>query len=355
MGSLEERLSNSLHGGARVRGNTALDILTGRTPDYRFEPAPLTDHSSVAVSSQSTMIYLRERPAPENPTQRFRIARPAPPQRSRVSPKLRRYAVLAALVLGGLVAWRSWQHDSSLVGPVVARAADPVAMPAALPSAELTPAPIAELPLAAPEAVPNLPLATVPVPASELRLLMDQRFAPSTPLWPADPDATIWRGDGAYRLRASRPAHFVAVSIAGTDNIGDTIVTASFHKTGGPAGGGYGLIVRDQGPAPRDGENQLGHFYVFEAGDKGQFGVWLRDDDHWVDMLTWTPTDAVHIGTASNELTVAAIGDQISFLINGIPVASQVDTVLHTGAIGIFTGGDGNEVALEHIAVRVPH
>jgi hypothetical protein len=187
-----------------------------------------------------------------------------------------------------------------------------------------------------------------------LRVLVDERFASSRTAWPGDPESTVWRGDGAYQLRASHPGRFVAVGMAGTDDIGDTIVTASFHKTGGPPGGGYGLILRDQGPDPRDGENQLGHFYVFEVGDQGEFGVWLRDEDGWVDLLTWTPTDAIHAGTASNELTVAAIGERMSFLINGIPVASQVDTVLHTGSVGIFAGGDDNQVAVEHFAVRVP-
>src|SRR5205807_10022533 len=48
------------------------------------------------------------------------------------------------------------------------------------------------------------------------------------------------------------------------------------------------------------------------------------DTDRWVDLLTWTPTDAIKPGTASNELTVGATGDRLTFLINGIPVASEV-------------------------------
>ena len=48
--------------------------------------------------------------------------------------------------------------------------------------------------------------------------------------------------------------------------LGDLIVSATFRKTGGPPGGGYGLVVRDQGPDPRDGVNQNMNAYVLETG-----------------------------------------------------------------------------------------
>ena len=49
------------------------------------------------------------------------------------------------------------------------------------------------------------------------------------------------------------------------------MVSATFRKTGGPPGGGYGLVIRDQGPAPRDGVNQNDEAYVMEAGDQGEY------------------------------------------------------------------------------------
>jgi len=114
------------------------------------------------------------------------------------------------------------------------------------------------------------------------------------------------------------------------------------------------LLVRDATETPRDGRNQFGRYYVFEVGDRGEVGVWLRDGDRWVDLMTWTASDAVHPGSTANELTVTAIGERLSFLVNGIPVASQTDTLLHAGAAGIFVGGDGNEVALDRVVVRTP-
>ena len=71
-------------------------------------------------------------------------------------------------------------------------------------------------------------------------------------------------------------------------------------KLGGPDGGGYGIIVRDQRQGPRDGSSQDGRYYVLEVGDKGEVGIWRRDGDHWVDLLPWQHSDAVKTGTAPN-------------------------------------------------------
>ena len=87
---------------------------------------------------------------------------------------------------------------------------------------------------------------------------------------------------------------------------------------------------------------------------RSRLGVWLRDEDQWIDLLSWSASDAVRPGFGSNELTVSANGDQLSFLVNGVPVASQTDGVLHSGKPGIFVGGDGNQVTLDRVVVRIP-
>jgi hypothetical protein len=187
-------------------------------------------------------------------------------------------------------------------------------------------------------------------------VLLDERFASSERGWANNPTGVAWLADGAYHLFARQTARFVAVSVPGTQGLEDVVVSGHFRKTGGPAGGGYGLIVRDQVVAAErgDGQSQTGPFYVFEVGDKGELGIWLRDGDHWVDLLPWTASDAVRPGLEANDLTVSAIGDRLSFLANGVPVATQLDTVLHHGGVAIFTGGDGNRVALDRLTVRTP-
>jgi multidrug resistance efflux pump len=182
----------------------------------------------------------------------------------------------------------------------------------------------------------------------------DEHFTDNARGWTSNSQGTAWIADGMYHLVPRQAAQFVGVSIPGTENAGDIVVSGTFHKTGGPAGGGYGLILRDQDVA-RDGLRQNGLFYVFEVGDKGEIGLWLHDGDHWVDLVPWTPAAAVNPGTgASNELSVKAVGDELTFTVNGHKVATQTDTQLHHGAAGIFAGGDGNQVAVGRLTVATP-
>src|SRR5207237_1072573 len=98
----------------------------------------------------------------------------------------------------------------------------------------------------------------------------------------------------------------------------------------------------DQRTSPGHGLAQDGHFYVLEVGDRGEVGIWRRDDDHWVDLLPWTSSEAVRQGNDTNTLEVWAIGQRLTLLVNGVQVASQVDAALATGGVGVFAGGDGN-------------
>jgi hypothetical protein len=93
---------------------------------------------------------------------------------------------------------------------------------------------------------------------------------------------------------------------------------------------------------------------VFEAGDLGEFGIWRRDLDHWVDLVPWTRTSAVRPGGSPNELTVRATGNHFVFTVNSIQIADVDDDELDAGSVGVFVGGDDNEVALDHFAVQAP-
>lgn len=183
---------------------------------------------------------------------------------------------------------------------------------------------------------------------------MDLRFVGGpADNWMENPPIAGW-SDGAYRLQAHQPTQFVAISVPLIQVTSDVVVSATFRKTGGPPGGGYGVIVRDQGPLPRDGLNQDMNAYVLEAGDLGEFGVWRRVGDHWVDLVPWTRSSNVRPGGSPNDLLVRAIGDSLTFTINGARVASVQDDALTSGAVGVFVGGDYNEVALDHFAVQLP-
>jgi hypothetical protein len=207
---------------------------------------------------------------------------------------------------------------------------------------------------AQPTAAPTAPSEAVATAPTDSRVLLEESFSDNARGWPNDAQGVASVTGGTYRILPRQAGQFVAIGAPTPDVFGDTVVNATFRKLGGPAGGGYGVIVRDQGPGPRDGQNQLGRYYVLEVGDKGEIGIWRRDGDRWIDILPWERSDAVRPGNAVNELTVRAIGDRLSLSVNGAEAASVTDATLPAGGVGAFVGGDGNQVALEHFAVQVP-
>lgn len=195
---------------------------------------------------------------------------------------------------------------------------------------------------------------TTPTGPTMSSAVFEERFLDNRHAWPSDRQSTAWFGDGGYRLSAREPGRFVAVGAPIDRPLADVVVTGRFRKVGGPPGGGYGLIVRDQGTRARDGIDQGGRYYVLEVGDRGEVGIWRREEDHWVDLLPWTPSDAVLPGGAANELTVRAIGARLTFLVNGVQVAAAEDSALAAGGVGAFLGGDANEGLLEWLVVQTP-
>ncbi len=304
---------------------------------------------------------------PSAPTQ-------TPPSKFRTRPSLRLIgvgtavglvflALLALVLLPGLTAPKSTPAVSPLE-PVATATRVQVA------AARATSAPTLDIrPTPPPVVVPTTPPTVVPAtpttpPTSAARpttviaaanTLVNLRFASGpAPRWLENPPYASW-SDGAYRLHAKDSGNFVAAGIPLDRAFSDVLVSATFRKTGGPPGGGYGLIVRDQGPEPRDGVNQQGSFYVFEAGDRGEYGIWRRDGDHWVDLVPWTQSNSVRPGGSPNSLTVEALGTKLMLNINGIGVASVEDDAIASGGLGLFVGGDNNEVALDYFSVSLPN
>jgi LPXTG-site transpeptidase (sortase) family protein len=194
----------------------------------------------------------------------------------------------------------------------------------------------------------------VAAPVPSVTALLDEDFADNRMSWPDNSGSTAWRAPGGYRLAPREPNRFVAIGAPVNLPLRDVVMTARFRKVGGPPGGGYGLIVRDQDPGLRDGIRQDGRYYVLEVGDQGEVGVWRRERDQWVELLPWTPSNAVQRSDAPNDVEVWATGSRMTLLVNGVQVASQLDDALPAGGVGVFVGGDGNDVSLERLVVRAP-
>jgi hypothetical protein len=193
-----------------------------------------------------------------------------------------------------------------------------------------------------------------PVTPTPFRTLLDERFIEFPDRWPHDPGATAWLPDGTYRLSVRGPDPGVVVHAPVEELLDDVLVTATFRKASGPFGGGYGVIVRNEAPTSEDGVETMGRCFLFEVGDRGEVGIWRRDEQRWVDLVPWTPSTAARRGDGTNELTVRAMGPRLTFLVNGTQVAEMEDPAPSRGRVGIFAGGLRNEVIVEQILIQVP-
>lgn len=191
--------------------------------------------------------------------------------------------------------------------------------------------------------------------AEKFATVVDERFANKTRGWADDPNAAAWFDpDGlGYRVATTSPGRFVALGVPGRNDFADVVISATFRKTAGPSGGGYGLIVHDQQPGDRDGTNQSGSYYVFEVSDRGEYGVWQRDGSRWIEPMAWTASDAVRPGGAENQLSVAAVGETMTFSVNGTAL-TQIDSKLRGGGVGVYVAGDGDKFLVDHLTVRAP-
>ena len=276
---------------------------------------------------------------------------PAVPAQPRVLAVGLTLAVLAGATLTWLGGARDLPAPGLLGTPTAAQKVSTPREPVLEPAATSTPPLVGtaqETPAATTLAGLQL---TQAAPTSGPHVLLDERFTDNSRGWPNDPEGTAWLAGGAYHLATRQARQFVALGAPLPELLRDVVVNATFHKVSGPDGGGLGIIVRDQGPGPRDGASQTGRYYVLEVGDRQEVGIWRRETDHWVDLVPWQHADMVRPGKATNTISVRAFGEQLSLVVNGAEAARASDSALDAGRVGIFVGGDQNQVLLESYSV----
>jgi len=234
--------------------------------------------------------------------------------------------------------------EQPIVLPTLQRArlenATPTSQPTALPTSTTAPTQV---------------VANVPAAPPATRVLFAERFVNPLAGWPHAPDGNAWFTNGRYEIAAREPGRFVAIEAPLGGSVGDVVLSGRFRKMGGPSGGGYGFVVRSQAAGRLDGENQAGKYIVAEVSDRGDIGIWQRDETRWIDILPWTQTSAVHQGLETNELLLATQGNGLRFVVNGVEVANDTYTAIPAeGGVGVFVGGDLNQVSLEWLIVEAP-
>ncbi len=345
--------------------------LNGHHPIRPALAAPASSSAAAEQPPSSSVAPVRTVQHVEPPT-----AAPASPSTEvpAARPRLATRVIVAVLFGGLLGLFGLPRLIPTFELPTIAPAAQPLATlaptlpPAVPPTQAPTLAPVVpptQAPTLAPTTPPtSAPTATtaptqvvinVPVAPAPTRVLFAERFVSPLAGWPHAPDGNAWFANGRYEMRAREPGRFIAIETPLGGPVGEVSLSARFRKTGGPPGGGYGFVVRNQGTARLDGETQQGKYIVVEVSDRGDIGIWQRDETRWIDIVPWTMSSAVHQGLDPNELLLTTQGRSLRFVVNGVEVANTTyNAIPAEGGVGVFVGGDLNEVSLEWLIVERP-
>jgi hypothetical protein len=155
-------------------------------------------------------------------------------------------------------------------------------------------------------------------------------FSASTSGWLAESDASaeVTYHDGVMRILIKAP-NSLAWASAERD-FSDLRLTVEATQAGGPDDNEYGVIVRMQDPD---------HFYLFSISGDGYYQASKYDDDGRVVLGDdWLPSDAIHLGAATNLLEVVCRGRTMTFSVNGVQLVETQDSSYSRGDIGLYAG-----------------
>jgi hypothetical protein len=189
-------------------------------------------------------------------------------------------------------------------------------------------------------------------PAAFFQVVVDERFDGGAPGWANDPRTGVRLVPAGYRLTPPIDNQVLVIGAPVESSLRDVLIGATFRKLGNASGGVFGLFLRDNGPGPRDGRNQGGHYYVAQVDDRGEVGIWRREREGWVELAPWTPSASLRPAPASNDVSFEVVGGRLTFIVNGTPAASAHDTVLDHGGVGLIAAGIGNDVLVERYVVH---
>jgi hypothetical protein len=148
--------------------------------------------------------------------------------------------------------------------------------------------------------------------------------------WQAESDASAEVGyhEGMMRILVKAPNRLAWAS-AGCE-------CSNFHlaveatQVSGPDDNEYGVLVRMQDPE---------HFYRFSISGDGYYLVSKYDGGEWVALNDdWTPSDAIHLGSAVNLLEIVCQGAAMTFLVNDVELVQVEDSTYSRGDIGLYAG-----------------
>jgi len=130
----------------------------------------------------------------------------------------------------------------------------------------------------------------------------------------------------------------------------DVIISVTADKKGGPDDNDFGIICRYQDET---------NFYYGVISSDGYYGILqVLDGEQYLlssDALEYS--DAIHQGSASNEIGFDCIGDTLSLYANGVLLAEARDSSFTGGDVGLIAGTydiPGTDILFDDFLVEAP-
>ena len=97
--------------------------------------------------------------------------------------------------------------------------------------------------------------------------------------------------------------------------------------------------------------------YIFGVNTVGQFEFKRKTPSGLIPIINFTPSSAINLG-GTNVLEIKAIGPKFELSINGVKVATPIDSNFSSGGIGFYASTYGGASSLEanfdNLLIRQP-
>lgn len=154
--------------------------------------------------------------------------------------------------------------------------------------------------------------------------------------------------NGRYVIDVEAKQSFIYYSSPDMDDVGDSYVAVSAHRTSGAENVDYGLVFQRSD----DG------YYYFGIADVGQYTL-LRYDGEWTTLIDWTDTNTIRSGEV-NRLSLRRVGNTLVLHINGewVTTYEDTDSTIKAGVGGVgfqlYDEGETAQFVFDDFEIRAP-
>jgi hypothetical protein len=136
---------------------------------------------------------------------------------------------------------------------------------------------------------------------------------------------SLWTESGSFHIQVHKE-NFATWSIYHDLTVSDALVITHAKRVS-DVEGAYGLITRYQ---------DVSNFYYFIVDDSGYFSLGKRLAGEWVDLMSWTASEAIVSGEELNSIGITTTGNELVAFINGQVVGTVSDGSFQSGNVGMF-------------------